>query len=129
MIMKNQQGFVVITIVLFMIILMTSTAIVLSGTLTRHIRASRDYLSSERAFAGANSGVEAMRYNAIKANSASPFDLTEQIILYDDGAEVKYKGCAELITENGQLIWRITSSGTVRNLVRRIQVGGGIPGC
>lgn len=110
----NSQGSVVITIVLFMIILMTSAAVVLSGTLSRHIRASQDYVSSEKAFAGANTGMEEMRYR-VKQGDYEPIKDAE--IAYDDQVVI-YNASAE---NSGACI---ISSGTFKNLVRRVQLGG-----
>ena len=112
----NSQGSVVITIVLFMTILMTSSAVVLSGTLSRHIRASQDYLASEKAFAGANTGMEEMRYIVFKQANPAPEDINGEIP-YDDQV-VRYKVLAK---NNGACI---ISSGTFKNLVRRVQLGG-----
>lgn len=113
---NNSRGSVVITIVLFMIILMTSAAVVLSGTLSRHIRASQDYLSSEKAFAGANTGMEEMRYVVFKQANTAPEDISGKIS-YDDQV-VAYKVSAK----NDATC--IISSGIFRSLVRRVQLGG-----
>ncbi len=113
---QHSQGSVVITIVLFMIIFMTSTAIVLSGTLSRHIRASQDYLSSEKAFAGANTGMEEMRYIVLKQANTEPDDTSGEL-LYNDQM-VTYKASAK---NNATCI---VSSGTFKNIVRRVQLGG-----
>lgn len=125
---SSSRGSVVITIILFMIILMTSAAVVLSGTLSRHIRASRDYLSSERAFSGANSGIEDMLYQLRKQGRVE--DITvEGEIEYDNEADVIYKGSGKGIEGDNGVTPCLTSAGTSASLVRRIEVGGGSEGC
>jgi Tfp pilus assembly protein PilX len=124
--MNNNQGSIVITIVLIMLIFMTSAAVILSGVLTKHTRASRDYLLSERAFAGANSGVERMLYQVMKvAPESGDYQMEEETIEYEDGTSVKYKGCADSTKEQDKLIPHMASSGSIGSLVRRIQLGGG----
>lgn len=124
----NSRGSVVITIILFMIILMTSAAVVLSGTLSRHIRASRDYLASERAFSGANSGIEDMLYQLRKQGKIE--DITvEGTIGYEDESDVTYKGSGKGIQGDTGITPCMTSAGASASLVRRIEVGGGAEGC
>lgn len=118
---NNSQGSVVITIVLFMVILMTSSAIVLSGTLSRHIRASQDYLSSEKAFAGANSGVEEMLYQFRKKIETAG-KIENGAIPYSDG-DVSYKGDWKVHPVDAKIPC-MRSAGTYRSLVRHIKLGG-----
>lgn len=113
-----EQGSVVITIVLFMTLLMASAAIILSGVLSRHIHASRDYFLSAGAFAGANSGMEQMRYKLLKNSDPSPV-----------AGELLYGAQKVTYEATGTTIDCVVSSGTFGSVVRRIQLGGESDGC
>jgi Tfp pilus assembly protein PilX len=127
--MNKNQGSVVIYIVLLIFVLMTSSAIVLANILSKHIRASENYLSSEQSFAAANSAVENMLYQISKGGVVGEVS-AEGDITYVDGTVVMYKGdgCG-VVNEDGQLVPRISASGVYKGLVRRIEFGGGSGGC
>lgn len=128
---QNNQGSVVIYIVLLIFVLMTSAAIVLSGILSKHIRASENYLSSERAFAAANSSAENMLYQISKGGIVGDVE-AEGSIEYSDGTttvQVEYQGSGCGKNEGGQLIPYLSASGTYKGLVRRIEFGGGSGDC
>ncbi|HSX24567.1 MAG TPA: hypothetical protein VLG69_01230 [Candidatus Andersenbacteria bacterium] len=118
---SNQNGSAVIYIVLLMFLMMTSAAIILSGVLDRHIRSANDYLSSERAFAAANSGIEQMLYSLAKSGGSTTADDS----LDYNGEKAQYKGTGNLV--NGTPC--MSASGTYRDIVRRIALGEGVPGC
>jgi Tfp pilus assembly protein PilX len=123
--MKHNQGSAVIYIVLLMLLMMTSAAIVLSGVLSKHIRASDNYLSSERAFAGANSSIENMLYVlAQQGESSISGDVGKGEIEYGDSKAV-YTGSGCIIDGAPHL----SGSGEYRSLVRRIEIGGGTGDC
>lgn len=117
----SQRGSVVLTVVLFMVILMTSAAVVLSGTLIRHVRASQDYLASERAFAGANSGIEEMLYQFRKNNLTN--GNTGDVEISYGSTHVTYDGSWEEHPDDDKIPC-MTSAGTYGSLVRRIKLGG-----
>lgn len=126
--MNKKRGSAVIYVVLLVFVLMTSAAIVLSTVLSKHIRASENYLLSEQAFAAANSGIEQMFYQFSKGRATGKITVGENIEYETAGAptvEVKYKGTG-CVTETGT---HLTASGTYRSLVRRIDFGGGSGGC
>lgn len=122
---NNERGSAVIYIVLVMFVMMTSAAIVLSGVLTKHIRSAQDYLSSERAFAAANSGVEQLLYSVARSNNS----VTSNGSIDYSGEQASYNGSGKGVVNNGSTIPCITASGTYRDLVRRIALGEGVPGC
>ena len=121
----HQQGSVVIYIVLLMFLMITSAAIILSGVLNQHIRSAQDYLSSERAFAAANSSIEQMLYSVARASdpvtSSGSIDYT--------GEQATYTGSGKGVVNNGMIIPCMAASGMYRDLVRRIALGEGVPGC
>lgn len=98
---------------------MTSAAVVLATVLSRHIRASQDYLASERAFAGAGSGIEEMLYQLRKNNT--PEGTIENSIQYSNAVS-SYKGSWKPHTDGKTAC--MAASGTYGNLVRRIKLGG-----
>jgi Tfp pilus assembly protein PilX len=122
---NQQQGSAVVYIVLMMFLMMTSSAIILSGVLNKHIRSAQDYLSSERAFATANTGVEQKLYDLVKSNNTD--EKKGDINYGTDKASYDAKG--KLVPYNGSNSPCVTSSGTYRDLVRRIALGEGVPGC
>lgn len=126
--MKTNQGSAVIYIVLLIFIMMTSSAIVLATILSRHIRASENYTATEQAFAAANSSIEELLYQATKGGAVGTIE-NEDIILYDNGAEVSYIGKGCVVDVSGQRTSRITASGIYKGLVRRIELGGGADAC
>lgn len=124
------KGSVIIYMVLMIFLMMTSAAIVLSTILSKHIRASENYLSSEQAFAGANSGIEQMLYKIAKqgAKSKAEVMLEESTIEYDPeeptkNVTFKGEGC---LGDDGTA--HLTASGVYRSLVRRIDLAGGSKG-
>ena len=122
---NTQKGSVVVYIVLMMFLMMTSAAVILSGVLNRHIRSAQDYLSSERAFAAANTGIEQMLYNVAKSGGSVTSDGT-----IDYGSEqATYKGSGKGVISGGSTVPCMSASGTYRDLVRRIALGEGVPGC
>lgn len=122
---NQQQGSAVVYIILVMFIMMTSSAIILSGVLNKHIRSASDYLSSERAFAAANTGVEQKLYDLVKSGDESQ---KEGMLEYGT-EQAKYKANGKMVQNNGINTPCISSSGTYRDLVRRIALGEGVPGC
>ncbi len=113
-----------IYIVLLILIIMTSSAVVLSGILIRHIRLADNYLKTEQAFSAANNGIEEMLYQIYRVED--PAETVSGIVEYNDGTEAEY--CAGGQGEDdgeGSIIPRIASTGTVGDVVRRIQIGGG----
>lgn len=124
---KNNNGSVVIAVILFMILMMSSAAIVLSGTLSRHIRAAQNYLSSERAFTAANSGIEDMLYQLQKQGIREGIEVDSQIEYGRFTAS--YKGNGNGFEQDGKIYPCMTSAGTYRSLVRRLELGGGSDGC
>lgn len=124
--MKKNTGSVVIYIVLLIFVMMTSAAIVLSGILSKHIRASENYLSSEQSFAAANSSIEHMLYKISKQGAVTVDDVkNEGSIEYDDGMKVDYKGSG--CSKDGVPL--LSASGSYKSLVRRIELGGGNEDC
>lgn len=126
--MKNNQGSVAIYIVLLILLIMTSTAVVLSGILIRHIRLADNYLKTEQAFSAANVGIEEMLYQIYK--EPEPKENVEGEISYEDGTIAAYsaEGCGKE-GEDGERIPHVVSTGTVGDTVRRIQIGGGEEEC
>ncbi len=124
--MNTRQGSVAIYIVLLMLLMMTSTAVVLSGILVRHIRSADNYLKTERAFSVANNGIEQMLYQIYKQVDPGTKVDPSGTIVYDDGTEATYDGCGRgEAGDNGKIIPRMASTGKVGDVVRRIQIGGG----
>ncbi len=122
--MKSTQGSAAIYIIMLMLLMMTSAAVVLSGVFSKHIRYADNYLSSEKAFAAANSSVEEMLYK-LAIQGVSPVDENTGTIEYDNGAVVNYKGKA-CISSDGKP--HLTGSGEYQTLIRRIEIGGGTEG-
>ncbi len=130
--MKTNQGSTIIYIVLLIFMLMTSSAIVLTTILSKHVRAAENYLSSEQAFAAANSSIEEISYKIFKQNERE--DVTsEGTITYNEGAsnafEVDFNGEGCATEEGPQVLPHITAAGTYKSLVRRIDFGGGKRAC
>lgn len=125
--MKTQQGSAVIYIVLLLFVMMTSAAIVLATILSRHIRASENYVSTEQSFAAANSSIEEMLYSISKGSKGGA---TGRIsngddIDYGNGVLVEYKG--EGCVDKG--VPHLTAAGIYKGAVRRIEFGGGKDKC
>ncbi|MEK7499304.1 MAG: hypothetical protein AAB649_01725 [Patescibacteria group bacterium] len=122
--MKPSQGSAIVYIVLLVFLMMTSAAIVLSTILSKHIRASENYVSTERSFAAANSSIEEMLYQISKGGATETVDNAGNIE-YGSGIKVEYegKGCVEDPT--GKKIPHLTASGIYKGTVRRITIGGG----
>ncbi|HLC49423.1 MAG TPA: hypothetical protein VJI96_03505 [Candidatus Andersenbacteria bacterium] len=128
--MKTNQGSVVVYIILLIFVMMTSAGIVLSTILNKHIRASENYLISEQAFSGANSGVEHMLYKISKQNAQTEAEVQESgSITYPSGEVIDFigKGCA--IETAGQIMPHLEASGVYKGVVRRIEYGGGSDAC
>lgn len=116
---NREQGSAVVYLVLFVFMMMTSAAIILSGVLTRHIRSADEYVASERAFSAANTGIEQMLYAVARSND-----------------DVKVKGTLDYA--NGQATYDghgkgnptcMVSVGLFGDTVRRIAIGEGVSGC
>jgi len=122
---SQQKGSAVIYIVLMMFLMITSAAIILSGVLNRHVRSAQDYLSSERSFAAANSGIEQMLYSV--AQSSDPVTVEDSIDY--NGEQAQFKGSGYGVSDNGSNVPCMSASGTYRDVVRRIALGEGVPGC
>lgn len=123
--MNTRQGSVAIYIVLLMLLMMTSTAVVLSGILVRHIRSADNYLKTEQAFSAANEGIEHMLYRIVGQEEKGTITV-EAEIEYDNGTTAEYTGtgCGD---EDGNP--HVTSTGKLGDVVRRIQIGGGDTEC
>ena len=112
-----------------MFLMMTSAAIVLSTILSRHIRTAENYLSSEQAFAAANSGIEQGLYRVIKEGDLTTGAISGEIEYKDDGHIVEFtgSGCGDIVA--GVLTAHLSAAGVYKVLVRRIDFGGGSGGC
>ncbi len=125
--MKTNQGSVVLYIILLMFVMMTSAAVVLSGILSKHIRSSENYLTSEQSFAAANSSIEHMLFQIAKGGATGEVT-SKGSITYNPGAtnqfEIVYDGAG--CNKNGTPY--LTASGTYKSVVRRINFGGGRAG-
>lgn len=127
---NTQKGSVVVYIVLIMFLMMTSAAVILSGVLNRHIRSAQDYLSSERAFSAANSGIEQMLYSMTKSNPDPTSDVASNGTIDYGSEQATYKGSGKgVVGASGGVIPCMSASGAYRDLVRRIALGEGVPGC
>lgn len=124
----TQSGSVVIYIVLLMFVMMTSAAIVLSTILSKHIRASENYLSSEQSFAAANSSIEDMLYQLAKGGATGTVT-SEGTIEYENGITVDFKGKGCAKTEGNSTGVHLSASGSYKTLVRRIELSGGADDC
>lgn len=128
--MNTRQGSVAIYIVLLMLLMMTSTAVVLSGVLIRHIRSANNYLKTEQAFSAANDGIEQLLYKIYKEVDPGERVTISGEVLYNDGAKATFTGCGSGETgDNGKIFARMASTGKVGDVVRRIQIGGGDTEC
>lgn len=125
---STSNGSVVIYIVLLMFVMMTSAAVVLSTILSKHVRASEHYLSSEQAFAAANSGIENMLYQISKGGATSNVT-ADGALDYGNGISVVFKGQGCGKNENGVTVPHLSASGSYKSLVRRLEFGGGAGGC
>lgn len=126
--MKSNQGSVVIYIVLLIFLLMTSSAIVLTTILSKHIRAAENYVISEQVFSAANSSIESMMYEVMK-NSAKGKITSSGTVEYDNDIKVSYKGSGCGKTSAGGITAHLSASGSYKDLVRKIDFGGGSGGC
>lgn len=102
---QSQQGAVAVYITLLMLIMITSSAIVLSSVFSEQLRASREIISSERAFYAANSGVEEGLYQLVysygneniefegevpyNSEQAATYDVQADLILSEDGTTLR----------------------------------------
>jgi hypothetical protein len=127
--MKKNQGSVIIYIVLLIFLLMTSAAIVLSSILSKHIKTSENYLRSEQAFAAANSSIELMLYEVIQDGKLAKEDITGDGTIDYDGYSVEFTGSGCGRVDAGILTAHISAAGVYKDLVRRIDFGGGSGGC
>lgn len=126
--MKTTTGSAVIYIVLLMFVMMTSSAIVLATILSRHYRASENYVITEQSFAAANSSIEQMLYQIAKGGATGKVTNSETIE-YESGVEVEYTGEGCVLDEGGQRKPRLLATGIYKGVVRRIELGGGTDGC
>ncbi len=118
------RGSAAIYIILMMFLMMTSSAIILSGVLSKHSRASQDYLSSERAFSAANTGMERTLYDVARSAPNDKKTNTDGLIYGTENATYSSKG---LLTSSGSPC--VVSVGTYRDVVRRVAIGEGSNGC
>lgn len=126
----NQKGSAVVYTVLLMFVMMTSSAIILSGVLSRHIRSAQDYLGSERAFSAANTGIEQMLYTVAKSSIAVDVgSVTSHGEIMYNNEPATYDGAGGSILKDNSLIPCMSASGTYRDVVKRIALGEGVPGC
>lgn len=107
------RGSVAIYITLLVILVITSSAIVLSSILTKQLRSSLDILASERAFYGANSGLEHTRYllhQKIEALQPPPTISYEELfepvgavgsIEYEGGRTVQFNARGQFVQDPG----------------------------
>lgn len=128
---NTQKGSVVIYIVLMMFLMMTSAAVILSGVLNRHIRSAQDYLSAERAFAAANSGMEQVLYTVAKTGNNNPPAITGTINYTSSTDQATYSGSGQGVIDitGTKILPCIGVSGTYKDLVRRVTLGEGVQGC
>lgn len=80
------RGSIAVYLALVMTLIITSSAVILSGILSQQLRASQNFVASERSFYAANSGVEEALYLLVQQSQQGGGD---QVITIDDG-EVRY---------------------------------------
>lgn len=115
-----ERGALSIIIALIMIIVITSSAVVLSGTLSRQIRASQDVITTETALYAANSGFEHALYVRLKKGQdvRSSNEVSGELSDGDDVAT--YTGQAYLTAD--QKICAL-GVGKFLNLTRKLAIG------
>lgn len=118
------RGDVAIYVAMLMLIVVTSSALLLSGLLSQQLRFSQEVVSSERAFYAANSGVEHALYLLAQANQAGNSLETVEIegeVPYEEETAV-YEGAAELVLSEDLTTATpcVKSTGSFRDQVRRL---------
>ena len=125
---QSQQGAVAVYITLLMLIMITSSALVLSSVFSEQLRASREIISSERAFYAANSGVEEGLYQLVYAYGNEDIEF-EGEVEYGTEPAASYDVQADLILSDDGSVLRpcIASTGSHSREERRISLkpGGG----
>lgn len=107
-----QRGDVAIFTALIVMTIMIASALALNGLLSRQARLSQEIVAAERAFYGANSGLEQALYQRFQANeNVIPDNPIKGTITYD-AFTLNYEGYAYIITTNNppQLCSRGTAS-------------------
>lgn len=124
---KNQRGSIAVYIALLIIFLLTSAAIVLSGTLGVQLRLITNVVSSERAFYAANSGVEEALFGLARQNAQGEsglIEITDGEIEYENSDAATYGARADsALQADGRTLPCIVSSGEHKNEQRRIRLG------
>jgi hypothetical protein len=113
---SSQRGAVSILITLFLLAIITVSAVVLSRTLSRQLSASQDVLVTERAFYAANSAFEEVLYYHYQHGENREVEGT---IDYDTDVAT-FSGSATT-TASGELC--ALGLGTYRNLQRKLAIG------
>lgn len=120
----TNRGSAPIFISLFFALLLTSSAIALSGTLTRQLRASQDIEATERAFSAANAGAEAVLTQLRQEGGEDIIEVTGTIP-YEDGSAADYVARGRLVLTPDQVraVPCVNSRGVYRDSERRIELG------
>ncbi len=121
-----KSGSISIYIVLVVMLLVTSSAIILSSLLSRQIRISQDIIASERAFYAAGSGVEEMLHALVQLNQSGTgniLDIDDGLIEYEEGdATYKVSGALFLSASTASARPCVNSVGTYRTQDRRVNL-------
>ena len=120
-----ERGAVAVYVALLVVIILSSAAIVLSGTLAVQLRLVTDIISSERAFYAANSGVEEALFQLIKQNrqgESGPVEITEGEVIYSNADIATYETSADTaLQSDGRALPCIVSTGEHSGEQRRIR--------
>ncbi len=104
--MKNyysSKGSVALYIVLIMSLFMMLSALILMNSLSRQTRISREVIDSERAFYGANAGIEQVLFELGEKSETGDVSgdiLVEDVVEYDGGSKVTYRATGYIVSTN-----------------------------
>lgn len=127
--MHTQRGDISVYMALLIMLLMLSSALVLSLILARQIRATEDVVETERSFYAANSGLEHTLY--VLTKGIDPEQYSEDIITKTGSVVYVGPGGSETATYEVEGKYNpppadsycVRAEGEFRNETRRLQLG------
>lgn len=127
----NSRGAAAIYLVLLLTFMFTSSALIISFSLSRQLRASSEVADSARAFYAATSGLEQGLMELVTNPEANQVVTISGTIPYDD-TEATYSGEGRFIASPDDaniLLPCVAAQGKFRTQQRRAELGGTGIGC
>lgn len=129
---NHQRGAAAIYLVLLLTFMFTSSALIISFSLSRQLRATSEIANSARAFYAATSGIEQGLMQLVTNPQTDTTVTISDTITYDDGEDATFVGEGRFVPsldDPNILVPCVFAQGDFRGQQRRAELGGTGIGC